>query len=79
VPFYASSHIHPGDQLRHSLRCIEWRCCLEYHSDHYAFGVEGTHIVAKGLLLAAMTFIFVAVLEQIAMKLLNAVFGNWDV
>ena len=71
--------IQPGDQLRHLLRCIKRRCRLEHNADHLAVGVESADIVAEGLVFAAMPFILVAVLEQVAMKLLNVVFGNRDV
>ena len=60
-------------------RCIERSCRLEHNADHLAVGVEGTDIVAEGLVFAAMTFILVAVLEKVTMKLLNVVFGNRDV
>jgi hypothetical protein len=58
-------------QAAHSVRCIERSCRLKHNADHFAVGVEGAYIVTEILVLAAMTFILVAVVEQVAMKLLN--------
>ena len=71
--------IHPGHQLRHQAGRVEGRCGLEHNADSRAGLVEGSNAVRKGLVLAAVAGVLLAVIQQDLVQLLDLVLGERDV
>jgi hypothetical protein len=66
----------PADQFAHAARRIEGRRRLEDHTKALAIRTECFDIVGKRLVRTAMALVLGRVFEQIAMKLLDRVFGR---
>src|SRR5579872_2845410 len=71
--------LKPGDELGHETRRIEWRCRFEHDADLLAALVEGDDVVGAGFVAATMPLILLAMDEQVAVQLLDVVFGDRDV
>lgn len=69
----------PGDQLLHHARRVEPARRLEHHPDLPAFGVERDHVVAQGLVGAAVPLVLGAVAQQGEVELADMVLGQAQV
>ena len=67
------------DELGHQPGRIERRRGLEDDADLLAVLVEGDDVVGAGLVAAAVPLVLLAVDEQVAVQLLDVVFGDRDV
>ena len=68
--------VDPFDQFYHQLRRVERRCRLEHDADFFALGIERADMVGVGFIAAAMPRILAAVRQQVAVQLLDVIFGR---
>ena len=68
----------PGNEFRHPSRRVKRRRCFEHNPDLFSGLVKRGNVVRLGLVIATMMRVSFAVLEQIAMQLLDVVFGERD-
>ena len=71
--------VEPSHQFRHQSRGVEWCGGLEDDAEHLAILTEGGHVVARGLVAAAVSGIFLAVDQQIAVQLPDVALSQRDV
>ncbi len=66
----------PLHQFRHQARRVEGRRRLEHHAETLAIRPERFDVIGKRLVCAAMPVVFRGVFQQVAVKLLDVVFGE---
>ena len=68
--------VQPFNQLRHAPRGIERRRRLKENRDLLPVVIEGCDIIGELFVFAAVAVVLLAKLEQVAVKLLDVVFGD---
>ena len=69
----------PLHEFCHSLRGIEWRYGFEDDANLLSLGIECGNTIWSDLVLRTVTQILLAVLQQVAVELLDVIFGEWNV